>query len=248
VALRHPLFAVLVGAVLVFFAGCDSSGPEPALEPAFDMSVGAPVGASVKGKAALGSNLSFEEQGVFTFPVPAFDKTASIVQLSGETERGVAHDLSFLRLADEGLSEGTYELKRPCEDGCGFGAFPPDELFAADYSRQTTDSLYSYPIRSGTVTVETADDEGVQGRFSLTSTFEVSVARADLEAFIDSLRRPRDTTSVPPRPPTNLQVLEQPLTIEGTFTATSGEALSDRVPHLGGLGLGVDRDTLVLGP
>jgi hypothetical protein len=247
-AFCHSLCATLVVAVLGLLTGCDSGGPEPSMEPAFDMSIGSPVETSIKGKAALGSNLSFEEQGVFTFPVPPLGKTVSIVQLSGEAEQGIAHDVSFLRLADEGLSEGTYALNRPCEDGC-IGAFPPDELLTADYSRQTADSLYSYPIRSGSLTVETANDEGVAGRFSLSSSLEVSVARADLEAFIDSLRRvPRDTAFVPPRPPTNLQFLEEPLTIEGTFTATAGEPLSDRVPHLGGFGWDTRRDTLRFDP
>lgn len=248
--IRRLLYTLLLGTVLVGITACDSGGPETTPASEFDLTVGAPVDASLKGRAALANDLSFDEQGVFTVPVGPFGKTVTIIQLSGENESGVVHDLSFMRLAEDRIEEGTYELGRPCGDGCELGDFPPEELFTASYGRRTADSLHSYPIESGTVTVESVTDESVRGTFTLTTAVEASVAQADLQAFIDSLRArpPRDTTAIPGPPPTDLQFLEPPTTIEGRFTATAGEQLSERVPHFGGIGFAGRRDTLFGGP
>lgn len=235
--------------MLVLLSGCDSNSPTPSLESQFDMQVGAPVNQSLTGPAALGSDLSFDEQGVFTVPGGPFGETMTIIQLSGENDEGVAHDLSFLRVADGPIEEDTYELGGLCEADCGPRFFPPEEWFTADYGRRTADSLHSYPIDSGTVTVTTVTDEGVEGTFDLTSSLELSIARDDLEAFIDSMRSgpPRDTAlTLGPRP--DLEFLEQPMTIEGSFAATSNQTLSGQVPHFGGIGGGVVSDTTITIP
>ncbi len=222
---------VCVLALALFLTACDSTGPESTPEPRFELTAGAPVNASVEGKATLGNNLSFGEQSVFVLPTPRLGKTATIVQLAGTYEDSVTHDLSFLRLADGPLEPGTYEagFDARCDSPCGPGFFP-DELFTASYGRQTADSLHFYPLKEGTVTVETATDEVVEGTFSLDAAMEASVSRADMQAFRDSLRGgpPRDSTDFPRPPEPTVTALEPPMTIEGGFTARPG-TLSDAV-------------------
>ena len=201
-------------------------------EPHFELTTTAPVNASVQGTATLGSNLSFGEQNVFVLPIQRLGKTVTIVQLAGTVEDSVTHDLSFLRLADGPLEPGTYEvgLDAPrCDSPCG-PSFVPDELFTASYGRQTADSLHFYPLKEGTVAVETATDEVVEGTFSLDAAMEASVSRADMQAFRDSLREgpPSDSTDVPRPPEPTVTPLEPPMVIEGSFTATPG-TLSNQV-------------------
>ena len=218
--------------VVILLGACDGTGPEPTPEPRFELTAGAPVNAAVEGNATLGNDLSFGEQSVFVLPIQRLGKTVTIVQLAGTVEDSVTHDLSFLRLADGPLEPGTYEvgLKAPrCDSPCGPGFFP-EELFTASYGRQTADSLHFYPLKEGTVTVETATDEVVEGTFSLDAAMEASVSRADMQAFRDSLRGglPRDSTDFPRPPEPTVTPLEPPMTIEGSFTATPG-TLSDQV-------------------
>ena len=119
--------------------------------------------------------------------------------------------------------------RRGGDSPCGPGVFL-EELFAASYRRQTADSLHFYPLKEGTVTVETATDEVVEGTFSLDAAMEASVSRADMQAFRDSLRGglPRDSTDFPRPPEPTVTPLEPPMTIAGSFTATPG-TLSDQV-------------------
>ena len=231
----NRIFFFSLLAVCVLLVACDSTGPESTLEPRFELTTTAPVNASVQGKATLGGNLSFGEQSVFVLPIERLGKTATIVQLAGTYEDSVTHDLSFLRLADGPLEPGTYEVGPDaprCDSPCGPGFFS-DELFTANYGRQTPDSLHFYPLKQGTVTVETATDEVVEGTFSLDAAMEASVSRADMEAFRDSLREvrggpPSDTTDLPRPPRPTVTPLEPTMTIEGSFTATPG-TLSDAV-------------------
>lgn len=178
----------------------------------------------------MGNNLSFGEQRVFVLPIQQLGKTVTLVQLSGTYEESITHDLSFMRLADDPLETGTYEVgwEARCDSPC-VGIFP-DELFTASYGRQTADSLHFYPLKEGTVTIETATDEVVEGTFSLDAAREASVSRADMEAFRDSLRGglPSDSTDLPHPPRPTVTTLEPQMTIEGSFTATPG-ALSDQV-------------------
>jgi hypothetical protein len=252
-AIRRALCAILLGAVVVLLAACDSTGPQSSPEPQFNMNIGGPVNTSLSGAAALGSNLSFNEQNVFIHPGP-FGNTVTIIQLSGEADQGATHDLSFVRLADRPLEPGTYEVGTTarCDSPCG-PEFPPDELFTASYGRETADSLHFYPLESGTVNVETATEEVVEGTFTLDAALEASVSRAAMEAFRDSLlevrgRPPSDSTDLPRPPEPTIQFLESPMTIEGSFTATAEEQLSGQVPHLGGFGVRVARDTIVTNP
>ena len=227
---RILLFSLL--AVCVLLAACDSTGPESTPESRFELTASAPVSASVEGQATLGSNLTFGEQSVFVLPIEELGKTFTIVQLAGTYADSVTHDLSFLRLADGPLEPGTYEvgLEARCDSPCRPGF--PDELFTASYGRQTADSLHFYPLKEGTVTVETASDEVVEGTFSLDAAMEASVSRADMQAFRDSLREarggPSDTADLPRPPQPTVASLEPSMTIEGSFTATPG-TLSDQV-------------------
>lgn len=251
-ALRRAFCTILFGTVVLLLSACDTSGPSVP-ESQFSMDIGSPVSTSLSGAAALGTNLSFDEQNVFIHPGP-FGKTVTIIQLSGEADPGGTHDLSFVRLADGSLEPGTYEVGTTarCDSPCGPG-FLPDELFTASYGRQTADSLHFYPLESGTVNVETATEEVVEGTFTLDAALEASVSRAEMEAFRDSLldvrgRPPSDSTDFPRPPEPTIEPLEPPMTIEGSFTATAGEQLSGQVPHLGGFGFGVVRDTRVPNP
>ena len=119
--------------------------------------------------------------------------------------------------------------RRGGDSPCGPGVFL-EELFAASYRRQTADSLHFYPLKEGTVTVETATDEVVEGTFSLDAAMEASVSRADMQAFRDSLRGgpPRDSTDFPRPPEPTVTPLEPLMTIAGSFAATPG-TLSDAV-------------------
>lgn len=217
--------------LLGLLVGCDTTGPADDPEPHFELETSAPLNASVEGKATLGNNLSFGEQNLFVHPLPQLEKTVTIVQLSGEYEGSVTHDLSFMRLGDGALESGTYEvgMNTSCDSPCVPGFFP-EELFTASYGRQTPDSLHFYPLESGTVEVEQATEEVVEGTFSLEAAMKASVSRADMEAFLDSLPdgSPSDTSDLPHPPQPEVQLLEPPLTIEGSFTATPG-SLSDQV-------------------
>lgn len=247
--LRHALHIVFFGAALVLLAACDSTEPTPSLESQFDITIGEPVNQSLTGPAALGNTLSFDDQEVFILPEGPFGKNITIIQLSGQNDDGVFHDLSFMHAADEPIEEGTYNIGASCEPNCG--PFPPEELFTANYGRQTADSLHSYPIESGTVTVETVTDEGVEGTFNLTSPAKMSIAKGDIEALIDSLRSGpprRDTIGHPSPPLTDVRVFEQPMTVEGSFAATSDQELSGQVPHFGGIVGGSVSDTTITIP
>lgn len=146
----------------------------------------------------------------------------------------MTHDLSFMRLADGPLDPGTYEMgpdarrDGPCEPG-----FFPGGLFTASYGRQTADSLHFYPLKEGTVAVETATDEVVEGTFSPDADVGASVSRADMQAFRDSLRGAPSYNDIDlPRPPEpSVTALEPPMTIEGNFTATPGR-LADEMTRL----------------
>jgi hypothetical protein len=218
--------------VFVLLGACDGTGPEANPESRFELTAGAPVNASIEGAATLGNNLSFSDQNLFVLPLQRLGKTVTIVQLAGTAEDSVTHDLSFLRLADGPLEPGTYKvgLDGPrCESPCGPGGFP-EELFTASYGRRTPDSLHFYPLKEGTVTVETATDEVVEGTFSLDAAVEASVSRADMQAFRDSLREgpPSESTDFPRPPAPTVTPLEPSMTIEGSFAATPG-TLSDQV-------------------
>ena len=226
----RPMVFLLVG----LLTACDGTGPESTPEPRFELSAGAPVNASVEGKATLGTDLSFGEQSVFVLPIQPLGKTVTVLQLAGTYEDTVTHDLSFMRLADGPLDPGTYEMgpdarrDGPCEPG-----FFPGGLFTASYGRQTADSLHFYPLKEGTVTVETATDEVVEGTFSLDADVGASVSRADMQAFRDSLRGAPSYNDIDlPRPPEpSVTALEPPMTIEGNFTATPGR-LADEMTRL----------------
>ncbi len=235
---RYVVSFLLVLTVLI--AGCDSTGPEHDAdpEPHFELTLGAPVNAAVEGEAALGDGTSFDEQNVFVLPATPFGKTITAIQLFGEDGR-VAHNLSFLYLADEPIAEDTYEIgfPDPCEgEGpeCMPRPFQPDSLLMAHYARLTDDSLHTYMLDAGTLTIERATDEVVEGAFTLEASVAISVTQADLEAFQDALRNnpPEEGNweDLPEPPPTEIGFLEPPLTIEGSFTATPG-AFSDRVPQ-----------------
>jgi len=232
---------VLLTTILALLVtGCDSAGPnndEPA--PRFDMTLSAPLNASIEGEAALAGGSSFEDQSLFTFPLPRLNKTFTAIQLVGEDAEGTTHDLSFLHIADEATSPGTYEINNvlgPCADEPATDC-PPESLFAhslftAHYARQTADTLFSYTLDRGTVIVENATDDAISGTFDLRAPAELAVARADLNAYLDALRTPGllGPEDLPEPPPVDLRLLDEPLMITGSFTATPGE-LSNRVNH-----------------
>lgn len=241
---RYALLFVVT--LAVFVAACDSAGPEPDADPDphFALTLGAPVDAAIEGEAALGDGTSFDDQNVFVLPSMPFGKTITAIQLFGE-DGSVAHDLSFVYLADAAIAEGTYEIgiPDPCEGeeppACRPSIFQPDSALVAHYARLDDDSLHTYPIDAGTLTIERATDEVVEGTFSLEAVAELSVSRAEFEAFQDSLQNyMRDRTpgaplapeDLPEPPPYDVQPLQPPMPIEGTFTAAPG-AFSDRVPE-----------------
>lgn len=236
VAMRRLAF--LLVACCFLLAGCDSSGPEAEPEAAFEAEFGAPVDTKLKGTAALGDGSSFEQGGLFTFTDPQFGWTITAIQLFGTDDEGVPHDLSFMYVDDERLGTGTYELNRPFEGGAGDedrfdDPFPLDSLFTASYARRTTDSLFTYTFEGGSVTVETATESVVKGRFDLKAATEMAVHRDSLRAFIDSMRT-RDRGEVggfPEPPPVSFEDLESPMTVSGDFTATP-DAFDDGVSHV----------------
>lgn len=226
---RSLCFSVLALALLL--VACDGAGSSSTPDPHFELTAGAPVNAAVDGEATMGTNLSFGDQNVFVLPLQPLGKTLTIVQLSGTYEDSVTQDLSFIRLADGSLEPGSYEVGEiaRCDSPCVSGFFP-GELFTASYGRKTTDSLHFYPLKEGTVTVETATDEVVEGTFALDAAVEASVSRADMEAFRDSLLGgpPSNSRGLPEPPEPTVTDLEPPMTIDGRFAATPG-TLSDRV-------------------
>lgn len=235
---RSLLLLTTVLALLV--TGCDSGGPatdQPA--PRFTMTLGAPFDASVEGDAAFADGASFEEQTLFTFPIPQLNQTLTAVQLFGEETGGVVHDLSFLYIADGAITPGAYEINNvisPCANepaaDCSPESLFAGEIFTAHYARQTADTLFSYTLDQGTVTVEEASDNVVRGTFDLRAPVALSIAKADLRAYLDAVRTPSlfGPDDWPEPPPIRTRSLDEPLTITGSFTATPG-AFSDRVNH-----------------
>jgi predicted amino acid-binding ACT domain protein len=196
------------------------------------MTLGAPVSASIDGQASFTDGSSFEEQILRTVPLPSLDLTLTAVQLFGEDADGIVHDVSFVYIAGDGLTTGTYDvnsLLSPCTDAvadCSPGLLFTGSLFTAQYARQTPDSLFTYGLDVGSVTVDEVSEEAVRGTFDLSATVEVAVARTDLRAYIDSLRDAPsrlEPSYFPTPPPSDSRVLREPLTVTGTFTATPGE-------------------------
>jgi len=219
-------------------AGCDGSGPEAEPESQFEATFGAPVDTTLRGSAALGDEASFGQGSLFTFTSPEFGHAVTAIQLFGTDGAGTPHDLSFVYLDDERLDTGTYELTRPFEVGSGADSrfedpFTFDSLLTASYARRTTDSLFTYTFEEGTVTVEAATEDVVEGRFGLEATTEVAVHRDSLRAFIDSMRvhdRSRPS-KVPGLPPMSFNALDPPMTVDGDFTATPA-AFADSLSHI----------------
>ena len=232
--MRQPALLLIVCSLVL--AGCDSSGPEAEPESQFEATFGAPVNATLKGSAALGDGSSFEQGGLFTFTDPLSDQTITAIQLFGKDDEGTPHDLSFVYVDDERLGTGTYELNRPFGSGGGDrfdDPLTPDSLFTASYGRRTADSLFTYTFEGGSVTVGTATEEVVKGRFDLKARTEMAVHRDSLQAFVDSLRA-QDRTEpirIPDPPPVSFNELEPPMTVTGDFTATP-EAFDEGVSHV----------------
>ena len=231
-AMYRFILTLLLG-LTVFVVGCDSAGPENAdPTPRFTMTLGAPISASIDGQASFTDGSSFEEQILRTVPLPSLDLALTAVQLFGEDADGIAHDVSFVYIADDVLTTGTYDVNSfltPCADAsadCTPGLLFTGSLFTAQYARQTADSLFTYGLDAGSVTVDEASEEAVRGTFDLSATVEVAVARADLRAYVDSLRNTPsrlEPSYFPTPPPSDVRVLPEPLTLTGTFTATPGE-------------------------
>ena len=234
IAMRRRAFFLI--ACCLLFVGCDSSGPEAEPESQFEATFGTPVNATLKGSAALGDGASFDQGSLFTFTDPLSDQTITAIQLFGKDDEGTPHDLSFVYVDDERLGTGTYELNRPFGSGGGDrfdDTLTPDSLFTASYARRTSDSLFTYTFEKGSVTVGTATEDVVKGRFDLTATEEMAVHRDSLRAFVDSLRA-QDRTEpirIPNPPPVSVHELEPPMTVTGDFTATP-DAFDEGVSHV----------------
>jgi hypothetical protein len=241
--IRSILPAVVLGGLVIAFMGCDSGGTNAPPEPQFEATLGPPVNTSLRGKAALGDASSFQNGALFAFTVPELNRTITAVQLFGTDGGGTPHDLSFTYIADESLGEGTYTLEAPrrvfpsdSTRGPAPGAkfFRPDSIFTASYGRRTTDSLFTYSVE-GSVTIENVDDQVVEGRFDLEAPLEIGLHRDSLKAHIESLREPSNGPIGPP--PFRIQPLDEPMSIEGTFTATPRE-FAHEVTHVGWLAPG----------
>ncbi len=236
--IRSVLSASALGLLVFALTGCDSGGTNAPPEPQFEATWGPPVNTSLSGKAALGDANSFQNSALLSFTVPELEKTITAVQLFGTDENGTSHDLSFTYIADERLTEGTYTLEnsefqspfdstqtRSTHSGVPFG---PDSLFTASYGRRTVDSLFTYNLQ-GSVTIENVGEQVVEGRFDLEAPLEISIHRDSLKAHIDSLREPSSGPISPP--PFTFRPLDEPMSIEGTFTATPRQ-FADDVPHV----------------
>lgn len=212
--------------------GCDSveSGEEMP-DPYAEMEIGAPLNTAIEGNAALGGNDAFSDEAAFFLPIGDTGYTLTAVQLFGEDDTGASHSLSFTHIGEEPLGEGSYDLgfDLPCEDpsDCRQPGFFFDDRLTTSYTRTTADSIHSYTPTDGTLTVEQASEDGVVGTFTVESETEISVAIADIEAFVDSLGNNPPTSGrpseMPEPPPATITPLETPLTVEGDFAATPGE-------------------------
>lgn len=235
-------YSLLMGLLLcLLIAGCDGAGPdEDPPAPRFVMTLSAPVSTSIDGQATLGNGAAFDEQNLLVYSFLPFGKTLTAIQLFGRGPQAVDHDLSLLYVADAPITAGTYEVgvQGTCDDespvACTAAPYVAGSILFATYSRQTADSIHTYPLDSGMLTVERVTEHLVEGTFTFASAFEISASRADMVAFADSLDgfvsdrdAPRDFPTLPPR---HVRALDPALTIEGRFTATSG-ALSNRVHH-----------------
>jgi hypothetical protein len=232
----NPARCALV--LLIFalaFTGCDSvDSSEDVPDPYAEMELGAPLNMTIQGNAALGGSDAFSDEAAFFLPIGNSGYTLTAIQLFGEDE-GSAHTLSFTYIGEDALSEGSYDVgfDLPCDDPSDCrrpGLFFGGDRLMTNYIRTDDDSLRSYMLSDGTLTVEQASDESIAGTFALEADAEISVSIDDLEAFQDSLRAnrptpgaPRDLGDLPEPPPFTVQPLEPAMTIEGSFAATPGE-------------------------
>lgn len=233
--MRYPLSAYCYLVLLTFIlilSGCDSvDSAEDLPDPYADIQVSDPISASIDGQAALGGSGSFDEQGAMVFPFDDLGFTLTAIQLFGEDD-GIAHNLSFVYIGEDGLSEGTYDigLDLPCQDltDCRQSGLFFSERLMTNYVRAASDSLHNYVLQNGTLTVARARDEVIEGTFAFEAAIEVSTSRNDLESFYDSLRTNPPTgerryEDMPEFPPQHREPLTPPATIEGSFAATPGE-------------------------
>ncbi|WP_157621306.1 hypothetical protein [Salisaeta longa] len=235
---------LVLGVFCLLVVGCDASEQPP--DASFTLSLSAPVHQTVQGKAAMNDGAAFNDQ--FFFPIGSGFGSSTVIQLYGTPSgaSGSQHALTFMLRGFDELRPGTYEVNTLGGLGggypevVGFRAPAPalfDSLGAltwADYSRMTADSVVSYPLPQGTLTIERADDAVIRGRFSLSASRRLAIAREALEAYVDSLRAydPGTMTNLPMPPTFHGRPLAAPLRMEGRFTARS-LPLSDAVPPTG---------------
>jgi len=235
---RVTLFCFL--ALSLLLSGCDGSGSDPSPDPTFEARVGSPVHTSLTGEAALGNEASFKNGRLFTFTVPQLDKTVTAIQLAGTGDDDRPHSLSFTYIADERITEGSYELVSP-EQSFGKGAdgsggidrsdgstFGLDTLFTASYGRRTADSVFAYAL-DGTVTIESVDEDPAEGQFDLEALRVIGIHRDSLRSFIADRRDRTEPVRLTP-PPLAIRALDPPMPVRGRFTAVP-QAFDERVPH-----------------
>ena len=218
---------------LVLTTGCDSvDSAEDLPDPYADIQVSAPLSATINGQAALGGSGSFDEQGAMVFPFDDLGFTLTAIQLFGEDDTGITHTLSFMHIGEESLEEGAYDIgfDMPCTDptDCEQSGLFFGEQLSTNYARTTADSLHNYNLQNGTLTVERADEEVIEGTFTFEAAVEISTSKEDLEAFYDSLQTnpptgDRPYGDMPDFPPMYPSPLDPPATIEGAFAATPGD-------------------------
>ncbi|MES3630784.1 MAG: hypothetical protein PPP56_11530 [Longimonas sp.] len=218
---------------LALTTGCDTvDSAEDLPDPYADIQVSAPLSATIDGQATLGGSESFGEQGAMVFPFEDLGITLTAIQLFGEDGEGIAHNLSFVYIGEDRLSEGTYDIDfdLPCQDltDCQRSGLFFGERLMTNYVRAASDSLHTYVLQNGMLTVEHATDDAIEGTFAFEAAVEVSTSRADLEAFYDSLRTTWPTggnryEDMPEFPPQHRTPLTPPATVEGSFAATPGE-------------------------
>lgn len=243
----HRLIGPLAIVLTLCIAGCDGAGPEDADSgPPFAMTLGAPVSTAIEGHASFADGASVEDELLLTFPLPQFGVTLTAIQLFSEDADGTVHDVSFVYIADDTIAPGTYDVNAflsPCDamtsTTCEPGMLFAGSLFTGHYARQTADSLYTYGLNRGAVTVDEATDDVVRGTFDVSASVEVAVAKADLEAYVDALRShsPDDDghwSDFPEPPPSDVRLLAEPMPVTGSFAATPGE-VSDWMSRFGWL-------------
>ena len=219
--------STLILGLALLFVGCDVVDSDDPPEPAFSVNLGGPVETTLDGEAAMTHEDdlgAFDDELFDALPIDLdeLDLEATVIQLP-VTEGGTSHLVGIVYLGDGLPEEGPQDVDSSPFDlfdlfsSAPNGAFQfplPDEILIASYSRAdaTNDELLLYPVE-GNVTFDQVSEDAISGSLELSADRELTFALSEVLDFAD------DAGDLDEFPDPEREELDDPLTLEGSFTA-----------------------------